>query len=77
MFILGQERTCEEATSFDLTPYDLASAIDAVDRLLVKQAKDLSHGESVNEEFTVDCSGLVLLIYFDVEVADIYRRGNI
>ncbi|CAM9303939.1 unnamed protein product [Lampetra planeri] len=34
------ERTCEESTSFDLTPYDVASAISAVDRLLVEQAKD-------------------------------------
>lgn len=51
-----QEKTCEEVTSFDLTPYDLASAINAVDRLLVEQAKNVSHGESVTEDFNVESS---------------------
>uniref|UniRef100_A0A7N9AMY3 Regulator of telomere elongation helicase 1 n=1 Tax=Mastacembelus armatus TaxID=205130 RepID=A0A7N9AMY3_9TELE len=49
------EKTCEESTSFDLTPYDVASAITSVDRLLVEQAKAASHGESAtcesNESF--------------------------
>uniref|UniRef100_A0A8C1WRF9 Regulator of telomere elongation helicase 1 n=1 Tax=Cyprinus carpio TaxID=7962 RepID=A0A8C1WRF9_CYPCA len=31
------EKMCEESTSFDLTPYDLISAIEAVDRLLREQ----------------------------------------
>ncbi|XP_068453212.1 regulator of telomere elongation helicase 1 isoform X2 [Clinocottus analis] len=44
------EKTCEEATSFDLTPYDVASAISAVDRLLVEQAKDAA----VTEDFNVE-----------------------
>uniref|UniRef100_A0A674MNE4 Regulator of telomere elongation helicase 1 n=1 Tax=Takifugu rubripes TaxID=31033 RepID=A0A674MNE4_TAKRU len=34
------EKTCEESTSFDLTPYDVASAIAAVDRLLLEQVQD-------------------------------------
>lgn len=34
-----QEKTCEQSTSFDLTPYEVASAITAVDRLLVEQVK--------------------------------------
>nr|XP_046251810.1 regulator of telomere elongation helicase 1 [Scatophagus argus] len=50
------EKTCEESTSFDLTPYDVASAIDAVDRLLVEQAKDVSYGDSVTEDFSLDFS---------------------
>uniref|UniRef100_A0A7N8XDY8 Regulator of telomere elongation helicase 1 n=1 Tax=Mastacembelus armatus TaxID=205130 RepID=A0A7N8XDY8_9TELE len=41
------EKTCEESTSFDLTPYDVASAITSVDRLLVEQAKAASHGEAL------------------------------
>lgn len=49
-----QEKTCEESTSFDLTPYDIASAIDAVNRLLVEQAKDVSCGDSVSGDFHVD-----------------------
>uniref|UniRef100_A0A671VTF0 Regulator of telomere elongation helicase 1 n=1 Tax=Sparus aurata TaxID=8175 RepID=A0A671VTF0_SPAAU len=48
------EKTCEESTSFDLTPYDIASAIDAVNRLLVEQAKDVSCGDSVSGDFNVD-----------------------
>ncbi|XP_076596702.1 regulator of telomere elongation helicase 1 isoform X1 [Chaetodon auriga] len=48
------EKTCEESTSFDLTPYDVASAINAVDRLLVEQAKNVSRGDSVTEDFNVD-----------------------
>ncbi|XP_044068758.1 LOW QUALITY PROTEIN: regulator of telomere elongation helicase 1 [Siniperca chuatsi] len=47
------EKTCEESTSFDLTPYDVASAITAVDRLLVEQAKEVGRGDSAAEEFSV------------------------
>lgn len=49
-----QEKTCEESTSFDLTPYDIASAINAVDRLLVEQAKEASHGQTVTEDFNAE-----------------------
>uniref|UniRef100_A0A4W6E882 Regulator of telomere elongation helicase 1 n=1 Tax=Lates calcarifer TaxID=8187 RepID=A0A4W6E882_LATCA len=48
------EKTCEESTSFDLTPYDIASAINAVDRLLVEQAKEASHGQTVTEDFNAE-----------------------
>ncbi|KAL1021284.1 hypothetical protein UPYG_G00011180 [Umbra pygmaea] len=47
------EKMCEESTSFDLTPYDLASAIDAVDKLLAEQAKEAGRGD-VSEDFNVD-----------------------
>ncbi|XP_031733432.1 regulator of telomere elongation helicase 1 isoform X4 [Anarrhichthys ocellatus] len=54
------EKTCEESTSFDLTPYDVASAISAVDRLLVEQSKEAT----VSEDFNVETlnSGLKLNI---------------
>uniref|UniRef100_A0A8P4GAH3 Regulator of telomere elongation helicase 1 n=1 Tax=Dicentrarchus labrax TaxID=13489 RepID=A0A8P4GAH3_DICLA len=45
------EKTCEESTSFDLSPYDVASAVNAVDRLLVEKAKDVCHGDSATEDF--------------------------
>ncbi|XP_047464709.1 regulator of telomere elongation helicase 1 isoform X1 [Mugil cephalus] len=48
------EKTCEESTSFDLTPYDVASAIDAVDRLLVEQAEEVSRGGTVTDDFSVE-----------------------
>uniref|UniRef100_A0A667WLV5 Regulator of telomere elongation helicase 1 n=1 Tax=Myripristis murdjan TaxID=586833 RepID=A0A667WLV5_9TELE len=53
------EKMCEESTSFDLTPYDLASAINAVDKLLVEQAKD-----AVSEDFNAETlnSGLKMEI---------------
>lgn len=44
---------CEESTSFDLTPYDLTSAIDAVDKLLREQASDIGKGES-SEDFNAE-----------------------
>ncbi|XP_037628179.1 regulator of telomere elongation helicase 1 isoform X2 [Sebastes umbrosus] len=47
------EKTCEESTSFDLSPYDVTSAINAVDKLLVEQAREASHGDSVTEDFNV------------------------
>ncbi|KAM8754557.1 regulator of telomere elongation helicase 1 isoform 1-T1 [Acanthopagrus schlegelii] len=67
------EKTCEESTSFDLTPYDIASAIDAVNRLLVEQAKDVSHGDSVSGDFNVDSlnSGL------KIEISDIAKIKQI
>ncbi|KAG9266683.1 regulator of telomere elongation helicase 1 [Astyanax mexicanus] len=55
------EKMCEESTSFDLTPYDLTSAIDAVDKLLREQASDIGKGDS-SEDFNVESlnSGLKL-----------------
>ncbi|XP_051805609.1 regulator of telomere elongation helicase 1 isoform X2 [Acanthochromis polyacanthus] len=48
------EKTCEESTSFDLTPYDVTSAINAVDKLLLEQVKEASHGDSATEDFNVE-----------------------
>ncbi|KTF74778.1 hypothetical protein cypCar_00040395 [Cyprinus carpio] len=48
-----KEKMCEESTSFDLTPYDLISAIEAVDRLLREQASDISKADSA-EDFNVE-----------------------
>ncbi|CAN9508127.1 unnamed protein product [Ophioblennius macclurei] len=48
------ERTCEESTSFDLTPYDVASAITAVDRLLSEQAKEASMGGGFSGDFNAE-----------------------
>uniref|UniRef100_A0AAY4ER15 Regulator of telomere elongation helicase 1 n=1 Tax=Denticeps clupeoides TaxID=299321 RepID=A0AAY4ER15_9TELE len=55
------EKMCEESTSFDLTPYDLTSAMQAVDRLLLEQAKDLGKGDAP-EDFNMESgsSGLKL-----------------
>ncbi|KAJ3589022.1 hypothetical protein NHX12_009870, partial [Muraenolepis orangiensis] len=45
------ERICEESTSFDLTPYDLTSAIEVVNSVLTEQANDASSGEPVADNF--------------------------
>lgn len=45
---------CEESSSFDLTPYDVAAAITAVDRLLVEQAKETGGGEFTAEDVNVE-----------------------
>uniref|UniRef100_A0A8C9TRX0 Regulator of telomere elongation helicase 1 n=1 Tax=Scleropages formosus TaxID=113540 RepID=A0A8C9TRX0_SCLFO len=68
------EKICEESTSFDLTPYDLASAIEAVDKLLLEQVKEATRGE-VNEDFNLDTSSFPCLsviipeILLDLEAA--------
>ncbi|XP_052464917.1 regulator of telomere elongation helicase 1-like [Carassius gibelio] len=41
-----KEKMCEESTSFDLSPHDLISAIEAVDRLLWEHASDISKTKS-------------------------------
>nr|XP_055039817.1 regulator of telomere elongation helicase 1 [Misgurnus anguillicaudatus] len=55
------EKMCEESTSFDLTPYDMISAIDAVDRLLREEASEISKAD-LAEDFNVEShnSGLKL-----------------
>ncbi|XP_038577509.1 regulator of telomere elongation helicase 1 isoform X2 [Micropterus salmoides] len=69
------EKTCEESTSFDLTPYDLASAITAVDRLLVEKTKEAAHGESLTEDFNsafkmdVETIAKIKRILLDLEAA--------
>ncbi|NXL93119.1 RTEL1 helicase, partial [Alectura lathami] len=47
------ERLCEESSSFDLTAYDLASAIDAINVVLEEQAKAVKQNEE-NAEFPMD-----------------------
>ncbi|XP_068006349.1 regulator of telomere elongation helicase 1 isoform X2 [Melanerpes formicivorus] len=66
------ERLCEESASFDLTPYDLASAMDAVNVVLEEQAKILQQNE-ISAEFNMDLatSGL------NMELEDIAKIKKI
>lgn len=52
-FLVFQERLCEESSSFDLTPYDLATAMDAVNVVLEEQAKVVQQNE-INAEFNME-----------------------
>ncbi|XP_068769164.1 regulator of telomere elongation helicase 1 isoform X2 [Struthio camelus] len=47
------EKLCEESSSFDLTPYDLASAMDAINVVLEEQAKVVQQNE-INAEFNME-----------------------
>ncbi|KAM8996481.1 regulator of telomere elongation helicase 1 isoform 2-T2 [Ara ararauna] len=66
------EKLCEESSSFDLTPCDLASAIDAVDVVLEEQAKVVQQNE-INAEFNMELvsSGL------NMELEDIAKIKKI
>ncbi|XP_061696946.1 regulator of telomere elongation helicase 1 isoform X2 [Syngnathoides biaculeatus] len=44
------ERTCEESTSFDMTPYDLASAIDTLTKLLSDLAQEAKFGDPSSQD---------------------------
>uniref|UniRef100_A0A8C2T0Q7 Regulator of telomere elongation helicase 1 n=1 Tax=Coturnix japonica TaxID=93934 RepID=A0A8C2T0Q7_COTJA len=66
------ERLCEESSSFDLTAYDLASAIDVINLVLEEQAKVVQQNE-VNAEFNMESisSGL------NMELEDIAKIKKI
>ncbi|KAE8574306.1 hypothetical protein XENTR_v10003373 [Xenopus tropicalis] len=55
------ERMCEDSSSFDLTPYDLASGIDAMDLVLKEQMENVEQ-KRYQAEFNMDSqsSGLTL-----------------
>ncbi|NWR28371.1 RTEL1 helicase, partial [Tachuris rubrigastra] len=52
------ERLCEESSSFDLTPYDLALAMDAINVVLEEQAKVVQQNE-INAEFNMELDSSV------------------
>ncbi|KAI1233440.1 hypothetical protein IHE44_0004617 [Lamprotornis superbus] len=66
------EKLCEESSSFDLTPYDLASAVDAINVVLEEQAKVVQQNE-INAEFNMELatSGL------NMELEDIAKIKKI
>ncbi|XP_067856661.1 regulator of telomere elongation helicase 1 isoform X2 [Heptranchias perlo] len=71
------EKMCEESASFDLTPYDLASGIDAVNQVLEEETKTFQHNntdfnfESFNSGLKMDLSDLAKIkkILLDLENA--------
>ncbi|XP_037257973.1 regulator of telomere elongation helicase 1 isoform X1 [Falco rusticolus] len=66
------EKLCEESSSFDLTPYDLASAMDAINIVLEEQAKVVQQNE-IKAEFNMELgtSGL------NMELEDIAKIKKI
>uniref|UniRef100_A0A8D2CSU0 Regulator of telomere elongation helicase 1 n=1 Tax=Sciurus vulgaris TaxID=55149 RepID=A0A8D2CSU0_SCIVU len=51
------EKMCEESSSFDLTPHDMASGLDAIDQVLEEQTRMVQQGE-LCLEFNADPTGL-------------------
>ncbi|KAJ7332208.1 hypothetical protein JRQ81_014388, partial [Phrynocephalus forsythii] len=62
------ERLCEELASFDLTPYDLASAIDAINIVLEEQTRKVQQNE-VTFEFNAELANSGL----NMELEDIAK----
>ncbi|XP_025057486.1 regulator of telomere elongation helicase 1 isoform X3 [Alligator sinensis] len=66
------EKLCEESSSFDLTPYDLASAMDAINLVLEEQAKVVQQNE-INAEFNMEVTSSGL----SMELEDIAKIKKI
>ncbi|KFZ57964.1 Regulator of telomere elongation helicase 1, partial [Antrostomus carolinensis] len=66
------EKLCEESSSFDLTPYDLASAMDAINVVLEEQAKVVQQNE-INAEFNIELASSGL----NMELEDIAKIKKI
>ncbi|KAM6248742.1 regulator of telomere elongation helicase 1 isoform 2-T2 [Porphyrio hochstetteri] len=66
------EKLCEESSSFDLTPYDLASAMDALNVVLEEQAKVVQQNE-INAEFNMELASSGL----NMELEDIAKIKKI
>ena len=52
----SQEKMCEEAASFDLTPHDVASGLDVIDQVLEERTKVAQQAE-LHPEFSADSAG--------------------
>ncbi|KAH0619285.1 hypothetical protein JD844_019210 [Phrynosoma platyrhinos] len=65
------ERLCEELASFDLTPYDLASAVDAINIVLEEQAKKVQQNE-FHSEFNMEYASSELTMELE-DIAKIKR----
>uniref|UniRef100_A0A8C0ARJ2 Regulator of telomere elongation helicase 1 n=1 Tax=Buteo japonicus TaxID=224669 RepID=A0A8C0ARJ2_9AVES len=66
------EKLCEESSSFDLTPYDLVSAMDAINVVLEEQAKVVQQNE-INAEFNMELANSGL----NMELEDIAKIKKI
>ncbi|XP_018429186.1 PREDICTED: regulator of telomere elongation helicase 1-like [Nanorana parkeri] len=58
------EKMCEESASFDLTPYDLASGIDALD-MVIKEVTDSLEQKQISAEFNMESSSASLNIQIE------------
>uniref|UniRef100_A0A7M4EFX5 Regulator of telomere elongation helicase 1 n=1 Tax=Crocodylus porosus TaxID=8502 RepID=A0A7M4EFX5_CROPO len=64
------EKLCEESSSFDLTPYDLASAMDAINVVLEEQAKVVQQNE-INAEFNMEVTKILLQLENAIDAVEL------
>uniref|UniRef100_A0A8C5TY42 Regulator of telomere elongation helicase 1 n=1 Tax=Malurus cyaneus samueli TaxID=2593467 RepID=A0A8C5TY42_9PASS len=64
------EKLCEESTSFDLTPYDLASAMDSINVVLEEQAKVVQQNE-INAEFNMELTKILLQLESAIDAVEL------
>ncbi|KAM9296534.1 regulator of telomere elongation helicase 1 [Gastrophryne carolinensis] len=71
------ERMCEESASFDLSPYDLASGIDALD-LVIKELTDNLEQKHISAEFNMESpsSGSLLQLENAIDAISLPPNGN-
>uniref|UniRef100_A0A7M4EG31 Regulator of telomere elongation helicase 1 n=1 Tax=Crocodylus porosus TaxID=8502 RepID=A0A7M4EG31_CROPO len=69
------EKLCEESSSFDLTPYDLASAMDAINVVLEEQAKVVQQNE-INAEFNMEVTSSEILLQLENAIDAVELPGN-
>jgi regulator of telomere elongation helicase 1 len=53
VYLGSQEKMCEESASFDLTPRDVTSGLEAIDQVLEEQTRVAQQGE-LHLEFSGD-----------------------
>uniref|UniRef100_A0A8B9FFU7 Regulator of telomere elongation helicase 1 n=1 Tax=Amazona collaria TaxID=241587 RepID=A0A8B9FFU7_9PSIT len=69
------EKLCEESSSFDLTPCDVASAIDAIDVVLEEQAKVVQQNE-INAEFNMELAKILLQLESAIDAVELPPDGS-
>uniref|UniRef100_A0A8C3JB87 Regulator of telomere elongation helicase 1 n=1 Tax=Calidris pygmaea TaxID=425635 RepID=A0A8C3JB87_9CHAR len=71
------EKLCEESSSFDLTPYDLASAMDALNVVLEEQAKVVQQNE-INAEFNMELASSEILLQLEsaIDAVELPPNGS-
>uniref|UniRef100_A0A8D0LCQ2 Regulator of telomere elongation helicase 1 n=1 Tax=Sphenodon punctatus TaxID=8508 RepID=A0A8D0LCQ2_SPHPU len=69
------EKLCEESSSFDLTPYDLASAMDAINIVLEEQAKAVQQNE-IHVEFNMEFARILLQLENAIDAVELPASGG-
>uniref|UniRef100_S4RUN3 RTEL1-TNFRSF6B readthrough (NMD candidate) n=1 Tax=Petromyzon marinus TaxID=7757 RepID=S4RUN3_PETMA len=71
------ERLCENAASFDLTPFELASSIDAVSHFLQMKSRTQTVLHDVSIEDVANIKQLLLNLEREIDLVELPRGGSI